>query len=61
VHPQFQHAGVGSKLLMAAIDWAKVNGIGMLHLWPSKGLVPYYEKFGFKSTGPDQPFMRRMT
>lgn len=48
--PQARNAGVGSRLLAAVADWAKVENLELLVVWPSDRAYPFYERAGFRRT-----------
>lgn len=50
VRPAFR-GGVGSRLLEAAVAWAKANDIDRMILWPSARSVTLYERHGFTHHG----------
>jgi len=50
VRPAFR-GGVGSRLLDAAVAWAKANDIDRVILWPSARSVTLYERHGFTHHG----------
>lgn len=51
VHPDFQHQGIGKKLLDSIEEMLIKKGIHSLHLYASKWNNPYYEKMGFEQVG----------
>ncbi|HLY35376.1 MAG TPA: GNAT family N-acetyltransferase [Candidatus Limnocylindria bacterium] len=48
VAPSVRNAGLGTRLLQAAIDAAQREGLEMLLLWPSDRAVPFYRRLGFE-------------
>jgi GNAT superfamily N-acetyltransferase len=54
---KYQNKGIGSSLMKDAIAFCEENKIRLIHLWPSKGKVSFYERFGFKALKNDQPTM----
>ena len=55
VHPNYQHKGIGSKILQKLIDQVKNKGyasIGLFAWEQNPANLPFYHKFGFvKSSG----------
>ncbi len=54
VHPKWQGRGIGSELLLKALDYAKERGRKIAELWVGIGNVKakrFYEKFGFRESG----------
>lgn len=47
VHPRHRNAGIGGRLVAAAVDHARANGYARLVLHPSERAVPMYERAGF--------------
>jgi GNAT superfamily N-acetyltransferase len=43
--------GVGSRLLLAAIDWAATHDVDRIILWPTERSRTLYERFGFTVSG----------
>jgi len=43
--------GAGTRLLEAAIAWARANEVDRVILWPSSRSVPLYERHGFTRRG----------
>lgn len=58
VENPFRGAGIGSAIVESMLTECKAIGIDSVNLWPSKGLVPFYERFGFYSLPSDQPHMK---
>jgi predicted GNAT family N-acyltransferase len=52
-----QKNNIAKMLMNSCLTFCKESGIGMVHLWPAKGLVPYYKEFGFTPLGEEQPVM----
>jgi GNAT superfamily N-acetyltransferase len=46
-----ERGGVGTRLLQAAIAWAKRNGVDRVVLWPTDRSVTLYERAGFTFRG----------
>ncbi|MCX6712776.1 MAG: GNAT family N-acetyltransferase [Candidatus Vogelbacteria bacterium] len=55
VAPEFRRQGIGRKLIERTLGEAKKEGatLAKLECLEEKGLVPYYESFGFKITGQE--------
>lgn len=54
VHPKWQGRGIGSALLLKALDYAKERGRTIAELWVGIRNVKakkFYEKFGFRESG----------
>lgn len=47
VVPEARDKGIGARLLRRVIDWAEVEGLEFLLLWPTERSVPLYERAGF--------------
>ncbi len=47
VEPQFRGRGIGSRVVLAAMDHARALGIGTLHLW-TPGHRGFYEQLGWR-------------
>jgi len=43
--------GIGTRLLEAAVDWARSNQVDRVLLWPSARSVALYERHGFTHRG----------
>jgi GNAT superfamily N-acetyltransferase len=50
VQPSFR-GGLGTRLLEAALAWARSNGVDRVLLWPSARSVTLYERHGFVHAG----------
>lgn len=50
--------GIGTKIMEEILSVCRALEIDSVHLWPSQGKVPFYEKFGFYALPPDQPHMK---
>jgi GNAT superfamily N-acetyltransferase len=50
VQPSFR-GGIGSRLLEAAVAWARSNDVDRVLLWPSARSVTLYERHGFTHRG----------
>lgn len=53
-----QGEGIGTRLMDAILTECHDLNIDSVNLWPSKGKVPFYERFGFYALPPDQPHMK---
>ena len=54
VHPKWQGRGIGSALLLKALDYAKGRNKRLAELWVGVGNLKakrFYEKFGFEERG----------
>jgi len=54
VHPKWQGKGIGSALLLRALDYARSKGRRLAELWVGVGNLKakrFYEKFGFEESG----------
>ncbi len=50
VHPDYQHQGIGSRLVREAADAAKIRGIEWLHVDFEPHLTDFYRACGFVHT-----------
>ena len=50
ITPSVRNRGIGSRLLAAAVEWARTRGLESLILWPSERSVPFYERLGFAAS-----------
>jgi GNAT superfamily N-acetyltransferase len=50
VQPAFR-GGVGTRLLEAALEWARSSHVDRVLLWPSARSVTLYERYGFTHRG----------
>jgi hypothetical protein len=41
------------------VAFCEETGLGLAHLWPTKGNAGFYERFGFKPLDSEQPTMVR--
>lgn len=48
VIPERRNAGIGSRLIAAAIDAGRERGAVSLIVWPSERSVPFYRRVGFE-------------
>jgi GNAT superfamily N-acetyltransferase len=46
-----ERGGAGTRLLEAALAWAKANGVDRVVLWPTARSVSLYERSGFTRNG----------
>jgi GNAT superfamily N-acetyltransferase len=53
-----QGKGIGTAIMNSIISACRELGIDSVNLWPSKGKIPFYERFGFYALPPDQPHMK---
>jgi GNAT superfamily N-acetyltransferase len=53
-----QGQGIGTKIMEAILEECRLLDIDSVNLWPSKGKVPFYERFGFYGLPADQPHMK---
>ena len=51
VASSLQRSGVGTKLLEAALGWARANRVDRIVLWPTSRSVPLYLRHGFARGG----------
>lgn len=58
VERSYQGEGIGTAIVRALLAECESIGIDSVHLWPSKGLVPFYERLGFKALPAEQPHMK---
>lgn len=49
---------IGTGIMEDILSECRTLGIDSIHLWPSKGKVPFYERFGFYALPSDQPHMK---
>lgn len=55
VAPESQGKGIGRRLVQAAEEWCKDNGMVRICLAARDSAVPFYERMGYEATG--EPFM----
>jgi len=63
VHPKWQGKGIGSILLLRALDYAKERRRKIAELWVGVGNIKarrFYEKFGFEEKGSWGRWIRMM-
>ena len=46
-----ERGGVGTRLIEAALDWARANHVDRVVLWPAARSVTLYVRFGFTHSG----------
>jgi GNAT superfamily N-acetyltransferase len=51
--------GIGTRIMEEVVAFCDETGIRLAHLWPTKGKVGFYERFGFKPLDSEQPMMLR--
>lgn len=44
--------------MMAILHDLNSVGLDIIHLWPSKGKIAFYEHFGFMALSSEQPMMK---
>ena len=47
VRPEHRDGGIGSALLSAAVDWARMRDLELVIVWPSDRARPFYARNGF--------------
>jgi GNAT superfamily N-acetyltransferase len=52
VEPELRDGGLGSRMLVEIITWARERGVEEIIVWPSERSYPFYERAGFSRT-PD--------
>ncbi len=57
VHPDFQHQGIGSKILTILIQECQKAGIRQIQLFCARGKSGFYQEHGFKERPADSPGM----
>lgn len=45
--PEYRNQGIGSKLLKRVVEWAKMEDLELLIVYPSERAIPFYERAGF--------------
>ncbi len=68
VAPQFRRSGAGQRLVMSAIEWARVHRAATVTLWvvrSNSAAIALYERNGFEPTGevdtlPNNPCIEEM-
>lgn len=58
VSKSHQGQGIGDKIISEVVCYCREKEFASINLWPSEGLVPFYEKHGFYALGPQQPHMK---
>jgi GNAT superfamily N-acetyltransferase len=53
-----QGMGIGTAIMNKILGTCHELCIDSVNLWPSKGKISFYERFGFYSLPPDQPHMK---
>ena len=53
-----QGSGIGTAIMGKIIEKCHELQLDSVNLWPSKGKVSFYKKFGFVALGEDQPLMK---
>lgn len=53
VHPDWQRRGVGQALVAASEDWARRQGYRVMELHARTVAVPFYERLGYATYGPE--------
>ncbi|HVM88231.1 MAG TPA: GNAT family N-acetyltransferase [Puia sp.] len=59
VSPELQGGGVGKKMLLAAVDYAKSHGCSAIYMTVISvrhELIAWYERHGYVKTGAKKPF-----
>jgi GNAT superfamily N-acetyltransferase len=51
ISPDFIGTGLGSKLLLRSVDWAKANGYQRMQTTADPNALGFYEKYGFVIIG----------
>ncbi len=51
VEPEHRGAGLGARLLSAALAWCREQRVGSVVLWPTERSRPLYGRAGFRDTG----------
>jgi predicted GNAT family N-acyltransferase len=59
VAPAWRGAGLGRRLMDAALGHPDIRGVRQFQLYCTEELVPFYEQWGFTSDIGDLCFMRR--
>lgn len=57
VSPRRQRQGVGTALMKTIVKDLIDADVRTVHLWPTKGKVPFYEGLAFEALPGDQPVM----
>jgi N-acetylglutamate synthase-like GNAT family acetyltransferase len=53
-----QRKGIGTAIMQKILSDLNETDIDIIHLWPSKGMIPFYEGFGFEALSNEQPMMK---
>ena len=48
--PAYRNHGIGTKLMIHVLDWAREQDLEGLFVWPSEASISYYERAGFKKS-----------
>ena len=59
VDTESRHRGLGKALMDAMIAHPLLSGVQHIELYCRLELIPFYERWGFKETGPELRFLRR--
>jgi predicted GNAT family N-acyltransferase len=59
VAPVWRGAGLGRRMMDAALGHPEMSGVRQFQLYCTEELVPFYEQWGFTSDLGDLCFMRR--
>lgn len=57
VHPEFQHKGIGTRMLRLTLDHLRERGILFVGLFAAPGVRQFYEKIGFQVRPETAPGM----
>lgn len=57
VHPAWQGAGVGSRIVRRILDRLRAEGINWVGLIAERGSAPFYSRFGFNEMANAQPML----
>ncbi len=58
VFSNYQKKGIGSSIMVAILHDLNEVDIDIIHLWPAKGKIAFYERFGFAALSNEQPMMK---
>lgn len=58
VFAKHQRKGIGNAIMQKILSELNEADIDIIHLWPSRGMISFYERFGFEALSNEQPMMK---